>query len=647
MRILRQLVREFWLPFLAGLIWTSQRVQWSQPDLLASIIANFTASFFFTSWAVGHVMRIKRQQTVEDSLKNVETRLVELRDRMSSLSAVSNELQVQAKDVPNLQPSVQNISTLAAAVDTELAAANTAMSNVLSSYIRAVEEPELLKFVWHSTPTSVAAGYFSLMACLEVVVTVVVYWIIVVAIQTPSFYFVVGLLAVPFLLLRSDESVALGVRWAERYVDVGITDISAKPLSVWSPRFLLSVSLGLIGGGIGAYLIGSLVSVQSDGMVAAAKIVLTAYLAAQVGAGITIAIEPRYLGTVAGNRLLLVAAIVGGALSIALGATVAGAPLQLASIAIAVVGILGLGTFLEAPQTVEFLRAKRAQAGKLDSLEAVGESFGSAPRTFSSFALAVFAGGWLRTVAIRFAATAMHLRAGFRALPDNWWRTLFVIDIFHPPELVPGYRRPDFFNLPHLVERLRDSQRLSEKYFNVVGALVLYVPAYVYRFVIKSTCWVYMPLIYVVRQPALLTRPELVHVLWNDPREWWRRFLMIVTLAGYFIYNFGQTTIPLPPHVSEVLKYIFVIDGGVPKSWQIFNLTSAFITFVLFMNAGRLKMGAPADVRGTSVAVEYLMRVRNISTGLLLCIVVAHAVAWLTPISSYLPNRIVEALRSL
>jgi hypothetical protein len=122
---------------------------------------------------------------------------------------------------------------------------------------------------------------------------------------------------------------------------------------------------------------------------------------------------------------------------------------------------------------------------------------------------------------------------------------------------------------------------------------------------------------------------------------------MIVTLAGYFIYNFGQTTIPLPPHVSEVLKYIFVIDGGVPKSWQIFNLTSAFITFVLFMNAGRLKMGAPADVRGTSVAVEYLMRVRNISTGLLLCIVVAHAVAWLTPISSYLPNRIVEALRSL
>jgi len=39
------------------------------------------------------------------------------------------------------------------------------------------------------------------------------------------------------------------------------------------------------------------------------------------------------------------------------------------------------------------------------------------------------------------------------------------------------------------------------------------------------------------------------------------------------------------------------------------------------------------------------MRTRNISTALLIIIVLVHAAAWLTPLPNYLPDAILEALR--
>jgi hypothetical protein len=145
MRIAKQILREFWLPFLIGLAWTYYRVSPGQSDLLAGIIANFAAAFFLASWALGHVLRIKRQHTVEDSFKGVEGHLIELKSTVGALSLRSQELQAQTKDNPALQSMADDISKLTSAASTGIAAANTAFSQ---AHTPAHEDHASWPFVW-------------------------------------------------------------------------------------------------------------------------------------------------------------------------------------------------------------------------------------------------------------------------------------------------------------------------------------------------------------------------------------------------------------------------------------------------------------------------------------------------------------------
>ncbi len=79
--------------------------------------------------------------------------------------------------------------------------------------------PPARAWVWHCTEDSIAAGQISVLAALETLLAVGLYW-------WRSYRFAwhwfsaLGLIAAPILLLRSEESVELGVamlrRWHER-----------------------------------------------------------------------------------------------------------------------------------------------------------------------------------------------------------------------------------------------------------------------------------------------------------------------------------------------------------------------------------------------------------------------------------------------
>ena len=146
----------------------------------------------------------------------------------------------------------------------------------------------------------------------------------------------------------------------------------------------------------------------------------------------------------------------------------------------------------------------RAQPGAQSESRGVTAARGvlaTAPFFFVAFALGVFlGGGWLRSVGIRFLATARHLRTGLKTFPDNWWRTLFVIDLTHPPEILPGYRRKDLLlQISQLVDELKKVRFSLEWVVYVIAIVLMFVPAYLYRLTIKSTCWFYIPMIYIVR----------------------------------------------------------------------------------------------------------------------------------------------------
>lgn len=68
------------------------------------------------------------------------------------------------------------------------------------------------RWVWRATLASRAAGQWSVLACVETLLAVALYWWIAIRYGT-HWHLVSSVFIAPLLLLRSPESIAAGVRW--------------------------------------------------------------------------------------------------------------------------------------------------------------------------------------------------------------------------------------------------------------------------------------------------------------------------------------------------------------------------------------------------------------------------------------------------
>lgn len=82
-KTVRQLVKEFWVPFLVSTLWTIY-VVWGSTVTVKDVISNFGSSFFLASWLTGQLFRVRKQAGVEDSFGSVEQRLNHLVDQLES-----------------------------------------------------------------------------------------------------------------------------------------------------------------------------------------------------------------------------------------------------------------------------------------------------------------------------------------------------------------------------------------------------------------------------------------------------------------------------------------------------------------------------------------------------------------------------------
>jgi hypothetical protein len=77
MKVLMQLLKEFWIPGLLATSWTAY-VSWGETISIQSLVGNFGPSFFLASWLTGQVFRVKKQAGVESRLGKLEGRLEHL-----------------------------------------------------------------------------------------------------------------------------------------------------------------------------------------------------------------------------------------------------------------------------------------------------------------------------------------------------------------------------------------------------------------------------------------------------------------------------------------------------------------------------------------------------------------------------------------
>jgi hypothetical protein len=82
-RAFKQLLREFWLPLLLAICWTSFVYAQKGTSLIESV-TNFSTAFFLCSWATGQFFRVNKQIKVESQFVEVGDRLKILTGRLEN-----------------------------------------------------------------------------------------------------------------------------------------------------------------------------------------------------------------------------------------------------------------------------------------------------------------------------------------------------------------------------------------------------------------------------------------------------------------------------------------------------------------------------------------------------------------------------------
>lgn len=87
--VARQLLKEFWIQMILSLAWASYKAYRADTENFVVAVGAFSASFFFLSWLLGQVLRVKKQQKVESDLHKLKD---DLQIVLTSLEVQINNL---------------------------------------------------------------------------------------------------------------------------------------------------------------------------------------------------------------------------------------------------------------------------------------------------------------------------------------------------------------------------------------------------------------------------------------------------------------------------------------------------------------------------------------------------------------------------
>ncbi len=230
-----------------------------------------------------------------------------------------------------------------------------------------------------------------------------------------------------------------------------------------------------------------------------------------------------------------------------------------------------------------------------------------------SYALVSFLCRITATLVTVFRAPLLSVHA----IPVNWRRLSLMIDTGCPPEIMPGIEGSD---RPDVVESLRFSafrsvfsvddlesvlEKVARGLLGFAIGVILFLPSFFYRFSLKSTSLVYLPLIWLVSGPKLSegSQKDYVEDLVESAFERIARYWAVVVLGVFTLLPLTYIALQAAPPVwgrSGFIKDYFV-PIEIINSWHVTRSLSAAIAIGVFCWAyeivrKRIKKGhAPAS----------------------------------------------------
>ncbi len=327
------------------------------------------------------------------------------------------------------------------------------------------------RWVWRCTEESLKNSQVSILSVLETVFVLGLYYFLVQHFQH-HWWLLLTAFAAPIILLRSEASVALGVRMLRSYKERGEGDVSKLE------KIIITV-LSVIVSFLVAYWLAHLVLLDYQGWA-------LFWCSALIGAS---AVAFAFVVAV-----VFVGAFV-GAFAVAF------------AVAVAVVDT----------------GADTSAFGKLIKV-ASGIVF------YPSFVFGI----WLRSLIIRVIATLRYPIRGIKQLPVNWHRISWCMDFTYPPELLPDAKTVDeWFSVGGLFEVLSDPNTdIGDYFLSLAFACFWYFSALLWRWSLKATLWVWWPLALVLKQPFQTDNLyQMRRVVVTIVSGWWKWLIMPVVIV--------------------------------------------------------------------------------------------------------------------
>jgi hypothetical protein len=134
----KQFAKEFCFPLACAIAYSLYVQRWPTPTF-GRALADFGLAFFFVSWFSGNVVRIWRTDKTQAALKQIQTALANYEAASSKASEANSALLQETatairREKPGVKPDpLVELARLSAQANNELASANNAVMNVISS----------------------------------------------------------------------------------------------------------------------------------------------------------------------------------------------------------------------------------------------------------------------------------------------------------------------------------------------------------------------------------------------------------------------------------------------------------------------------------------------------------------------------------
>ena len=418
-------------------------------------------------------------------------------------------------------------------------------------------EDKSVWWVWTSKDAPRKNQTISLLAVGETVLSAMAVWGL-------AWYFdyyewlLYSLIISPLLLLRSPESMDAGVQWMNK---LSANDTAYKQLSK-GKRITVILIFTLMFALImfwPSFLLAEFMLTDQSGW-------LLALLS--LGYGIIIGFLARAMVGVGAVALTLTGAIAGG---------VAGGVAGVGRWGLAMSGAVAMAGFLAGALAGDMGDGGGVHTGILVGVMALTGV--GALRVAG--AMGGIVGYFIIALILRIGATVTHWFIGMKQLPYNWRENCFVVDVIEPPTLMPiDESSTDLKGL----NTWDDLRRTFGVLMSFISGCVWFVPAYFYRFNIKSTFWFYWPLVFLLKSISPTQR--------NTPKT---QILYPISNIGIILFNmvpilwliyFVGTQVGLIntwEAVPVYAQYLLVLNWEQLDYWDLAHISVAGFTFAMVL----------------------------------------------------------------